>query len=200
MTLAGAAGSYDRRCTHVTSEESQDRAFRGETHVVRLKMPDTPPEFTDLTYGTFGDEYSQRARRKKLVASETGYDDPVIVKSDGLPTYHFANVVDDHHMKITHVIRAAVCLLIMMDRYGSDTIRNGSLQRRSISPCTRLLVGNPPFSLTSACSLTPTSRNSVSAPEVNTSSPCESRESYPRRLSIILLFLAGLTDSTMISS
>lgn len=36
------------------------------------------------------------------------FADPVLIKSDGFPTYHLANVVDDHHMKITHVIRAAV--------------------------------------------------------------------------------------------
>lgn len=38
------------------------------------------------------------------------YDDPILLKSDGNPTYHLANVVDDHHMKITHVIRGTVSL------------------------------------------------------------------------------------------
>jgi glutamyl-tRNA synthetase len=37
------------------------------------------------------------------------YEDPILLKSDGQPTYNLANVVDDHHMKITHVVRATVC-------------------------------------------------------------------------------------------
>lgn len=45
---------------------------------------------------------------------EGSFDDPILLKSDGFPTYHLANVVDDHLMKITHVIRGSVCLLAVV--------------------------------------------------------------------------------------
>lgn len=64
-------------------------------------MPDEVPDVTDLTYGMIT---SKRSKSR-------GLEDPILIKSDGLPTYHLANVVDDHHMEITHVIRAAVSLL-----------------------------------------------------------------------------------------
>ena len=67
--------------------------------MVRLKVPDVYPGYTDLVYGSFG-----TASQKQYGV----YDDPILLKSDGLPTYHLANVVDDHHMRITHVIRAVV--------------------------------------------------------------------------------------------
>lgn len=72
---------------------------RGEGHVVRLKVPEVYPDYTDLVYGSLKTSRSSRLN---------SYDDPVLLKSDGLPTYHLANVVDDHHMRITHVIRAVV--------------------------------------------------------------------------------------------
>lgn len=73
--------------------EVQRRIEAGEPHVVRLKVePGRSVAFTDLVRGD--------------VAFETdGVDDQVLVKSDGLPTYHLANVVDDHAMEITHVVR-----------------------------------------------------------------------------------------------
>ena len=69
-------------------------------------MPDAPPVYKDLVYGTVG----QRLEHDKPLSTATlGYhEDPVLLKSDGLPTYHLANVVDDHSMGITHVIRASV--------------------------------------------------------------------------------------------
>lgn len=58
------------------------------------------PEFTDIVYGKI--QYGEN-----IQAHASGsYEDPVLLKSDGLPTYHLANVVDDHHMGITHVCRA----------------------------------------------------------------------------------------------
>ena len=57
--------------------------------------------YYDLVYGRVGGDKKQR---KNL----NYFEDPVLVKSDGSPTYHLANVVDDHHMKITHVIRGVV--------------------------------------------------------------------------------------------
>lgn len=95
-----AAPTYDartrsrmRNALTMPPEEVAERLARGEEHVVRLKVP--PGErivVQDLIRGT--------------VAFDTdGLDDQVLLKSDGMPTYHLANVVDDHHMGITHVIR-----------------------------------------------------------------------------------------------
>ena len=68
-------------------------------------MPDQDPIYADLIYGTV------RAPPRVKVFDKACFQDPVLIKSDGFPTYHLANVVDDHHMKITHVIRAAVSLI-----------------------------------------------------------------------------------------
>lgn len=84
--------TYDRKCFHDHKEaEKMER-------VIRFKSPDRYEPFTDLIHGQLNlqPQYNNSDRR---------YDDFVIMKSDGLPTYHFANVVDDHLMKITHVIR-----------------------------------------------------------------------------------------------
>jgi glutamyl-tRNA synthetase len=78
-------------------EESDDRAASGAKFVVRLKVPDQYPSYDDLIYGKF--------KPLKKRRGENAYEDPILLKSDGLPTYHLANVVDDYHMKITHVIR-----------------------------------------------------------------------------------------------
>ncbi|KAF2397695.1 hypothetical protein EJ06DRAFT_532688 [Trichodelitschia bisporula] len=93
----GLSTEYDRTCIHIPAEESADRAHRGETHIVRLKDPTHQPDFRDLVFGRIRNE------TRKLAAP--AFEDPVLLKSDGLPTYHLANVVDDHHMRITHVIR-----------------------------------------------------------------------------------------------
>jgi glutamyl-tRNA synthetase len=63
--------------------------------VIRLLVPKRYPIFKDLVYGLV-------EQGKKLT------DDPILLKSDGFPTYHLANVVDDHMMNITHVIRGSV--------------------------------------------------------------------------------------------
>lgn len=82
--------TYDRKCLHQEGE--------GDHPIIRFKSPETYDKITDLLFGTIDlqPQYNPHDRR---------YDDFVIMKSDGLPTYHFANVVDDHLMKITHVIR-----------------------------------------------------------------------------------------------
>lgn len=72
---------------------------------MRLKVPDQYPDFTDIVYGQVGKQKRMGAR---FMHGEPAYEDPVLLKSDGLPTYHLANVVDDHYMEITHVVRAAV--------------------------------------------------------------------------------------------
>ncbi|MCJ1231601.1 Glutamate--tRNA ligase mitochondrial, partial [Toensbergia leucococca] len=78
------------------------RASGGEPHTVRLRVPDIYPEYSDLVYGLVG----KQNRNTSLKYSESAYEDPILLKSDGLPTYHLANVVDDHTMEISHVIRA----------------------------------------------------------------------------------------------
>ena len=100
----GLPTGYDRTCSGIPIEESDDRASKGDSHVVRLKVPDVYPKYNDLVYGSVG-------RPKQRIATKYGekaFEDPILLKSDGLPTYHLANVVDDHHMEITHVIRAVV--------------------------------------------------------------------------------------------
>ncbi|KAH8696685.1 glutamyl-tRNA synthetase [Talaromyces proteolyticus] len=93
---------YDRKCASIRPEEAEDRAAGGEAHVVRLKT-DGYPMFHDLVYGKTGQNRS--GGKKQLEFIDRVYEDPILLKSDGYPTYHLANVVDDHEMKITHVIR-----------------------------------------------------------------------------------------------
>ncbi|KAF8852268.1 glutamyl-tRNA synthetase [Acephala macrosclerotiorum] len=98
---------YDRKCAHIHRNESDDRAAKGEAHVVRLKVPDRYPVYNDLVYGLVR-QRSDLTTKPRVQASALGsFDDPILLKSDGFPTYHLANVVDDHHMKITHVIRGS---------------------------------------------------------------------------------------------
>lgn len=97
----GLATDYDRTCANIPREESDDRAHRHEPHTIRLKVPDQYPKYNDLIYGTF------KPLKKRGHVTESSYEDPILLKSDGLPTYHLANVVDDHLMKITHVIRGS---------------------------------------------------------------------------------------------
>ena len=85
---------YDGRCRDLQPAESARRAAAGETHVVRLAFPHT------------GETLVPDALRGLVTYENDQLDDQVLLKSDGLPTYHLANVVDDHHMAITHVIRA----------------------------------------------------------------------------------------------
>lgn len=101
----GLPSDYDRTCEGLPSEQSDERAFAGEAFVVRLRVPSSPPEYVDLVYGSVG---KPNHNMKAQNLGEALYEDPVLLKSDGHPTYHLANVVDDHHMKITHVVRAAV--------------------------------------------------------------------------------------------
>lgn len=102
----GLPTDYDRRCTHVSVDEADDRAAKGEAHVIRLKVPAVYPEFKDLVYGLV----RNKSEKRPLAMMNPAYEDPILLKSDGFPTYHLANVVDDHHMKITHVVRGAVSM------------------------------------------------------------------------------------------
>jgi glutamyl-tRNA synthetase len=77
----------------LSAEETQAKIEAGEAFVVRFKMPvDRLVEFTDIVRGT-------------VKVNSSTLDDKILFKSDGLPTYHMANVVDDYEMKISHVIR-----------------------------------------------------------------------------------------------
>lgn len=101
-TFAGSEG-YDRTCYHLSKEGSERFAAEGRPYVVRLKEPEIMVEGKDLTYGRI------RMREQKRIGGL--WQDPILLKSNGLPTYHLANVVDDHYMKITHVIRGAEWLI-----------------------------------------------------------------------------------------
>jgi glutamyl-tRNA synthetase len=87
---------YDGLCRGIPGDESARRAAAGEAHVVRLAVPRGEGEKT-----RFVDRL-----RGPLEWDNAQIDDQVLLKSDGFPTYHLANVVDDRLMKITHVIRA----------------------------------------------------------------------------------------------
>ena len=84
---------YDRKCLHLPRSEVENKISSGQPHTIRFLLSPELQTFTDLVYGEFSHD---------VFATE---GDPVIVKSDGFPTYHFANVVDDHTMAVTHVLR-----------------------------------------------------------------------------------------------
>jgi len=89
----GADTGYDRHCRDIDPAESAARAQAGETFVVRMKVPlGGECELQDLLRGRFTKDWAS-------------VDDQILLKSDGFPTYHLANVVDDHLMGVTHVIR-----------------------------------------------------------------------------------------------
>uniref|UniRef100_A0AAV1UZL3 glutamate--tRNA ligase n=1 Tax=Peronospora matthiolae TaxID=2874970 RepID=A0AAV1UZL3_9STRA len=88
----GEATMYDRACLGLNEKEVAERVSHGEPHTIRLRIPPGKTTVKDLLRG-----YIQFVH--------AGIDDQVLMKSDGYPTYHLANVVDDHAMRITHVIR-----------------------------------------------------------------------------------------------
>jgi glutamyl-tRNA synthetase len=91
---AGKTTAYDRLCRDLPEVDVKSKMAQKIPYVVRLKMPaDGMTEFHDQLRG-------------KVEIDNQRLDDQVLIKADGFPTYHFANVVDDHAMKITHVIRA----------------------------------------------------------------------------------------------
>lgn len=86
---------YDKHCLHLNAEEIQEKLSAGVPHVIRQNNP-TEGEtiFEDAIYG-------------KITVDNQELEDMVLLKSDGLPTYNFANVVDDHLMEISHVVRGS---------------------------------------------------------------------------------------------
>lgn len=84
---------YDKHCLHLSKEEVQAKLDAGEPHVIRFNMPtEGTTTFHDEIYGN-------------ITVPNNELDDLILIKSDGFPTYNFANVVDDHLMGITHVVR-----------------------------------------------------------------------------------------------
>lgn len=89
----GETFKYDKHCLHLDKEEAKRRMASGEPFVIRQNVPVTgTASFDDLLFG-------------HVEAPCDTLDDNVLIKQDGLPTYNFANVVDDHLMAITHVMR-----------------------------------------------------------------------------------------------
>lgn len=94
-SIAGENGThtYDRRCRNLSPDEVCARLAAGEPYVIRQKVPDgVVSSYEDMVFG-------------EISVSSEDIEDGVLLKSDGMPTYNFANVVDDHLMGITHVIR-----------------------------------------------------------------------------------------------
>ncbi|HMS63956.1 MAG TPA: glutamate--tRNA ligase [Ignavibacteria bacterium] len=91
--LEGRQTMYDRRARDLGEEEINDNLKKGIPHVIRLKVPlNEEIRFDDLIRGT-------------IKIDTNNIDDQILLKSDGFPTYHLANVVDDHLMQISHIIR-----------------------------------------------------------------------------------------------
>lgn len=92
----GAAfAKYDRHCLGLSKEEVQAKLDAGVPFVIRQKMPDSgTTTFSDVVYGD-------------ITVENTELDDQILMKADSFPTYNFANVVDDHLMHITHVVRGS---------------------------------------------------------------------------------------------
>jgi glutamyl-tRNA synthetase len=86
-------GGYDGKCRNLSQSQINELEQQGIPWVLRFKLEDRMIEYEDLVYGHM---------KGNLAQSETDF---VIIKSDGYPVYHFANVVDDHLMDISHVIR-----------------------------------------------------------------------------------------------
>ena len=86
-------GMYDKHCLHLSPEEIAENLASGKPHVIRLNVPNEgSTTFSDEIYGD-------------ITVNNDELDDMILIKSDGFPTYNFANVVDDHLMGITHVVR-----------------------------------------------------------------------------------------------
>lgn len=108
----GESPGYDRHCRNLSAEERAGYEAEGTTPVLRLKMPlEGEISFEDVIRG-------------EITFSFEDLEDIVLLKSDGFPTYHFANVVDDHLMKISHIMRGDEWIssvpphLVMYEAFG----------------------------------------------------------------------------------
>lgn len=104
---------YDRKCLSDQADISKQIKEKNIPHVIRLLVPEGKTEFDDVVRG-------------KIIIENSNLDDQVLLKSDGFPTYHLGVVVDDHLMKITHVIRGEEWLpstpkhIILYKAFGWD--------------------------------------------------------------------------------
>lgn len=90
---------YDGNCRDLDPDETRERRQAGEPHVIRLRVPEGgETRFTDQLRG-------------EIIVANSEIDDQILIKSDGFPTYHLANVVDDIEFKITDVVRAEEWLI-----------------------------------------------------------------------------------------
>ena len=87
-----AKAKYDRLCLTLNKEQIEEKKANGESFIIRMKIPKGKTSFRDIVHG-------------KVTFDNKEVDDQVILKNDGFPTYHFANVIDDYSMRISHVIR-----------------------------------------------------------------------------------------------
>ena len=93
LTDENGVRTYDKHCRYLSKAEIEEKLNSGAPYVVRFKVPDNVvSSYTDLVFGEIS------------VATED-LEDIILLKSDGMPTYNFANVVDDHTMGITHILR-----------------------------------------------------------------------------------------------
>ncbi|KAF7662362.1 hypothetical protein LDENG_00237350 [Lucifuga dentata] len=95
----GQTPRYDNRCRHLRADQVQGKLAHGTPHVIRFRLEEGVEPFQDLIFGW----------NRHEVAQVEG--DPVVIKADGFPTYHLANIVDDHYMKISHVLRGSEWLI-----------------------------------------------------------------------------------------
>ena len=105
-------GRYDKHCLRLTEEEVREKLAAGVPYVIRQNVPEEGSgSYEDMVYGTVTVDFKD-------------IEDGILLKSDGLPTYNFANVIDDHLMGITHVIRGSEYLSstpkynLMYDAFG----------------------------------------------------------------------------------
>ena len=88
-------GGYDRHCRDLSEAEIQEKLDAGVPYVIRQKMPiEGSTTFTDAVFG-------------EITVENSELQDQILIKQDGYPTYNFANVIDDHTMGITHVVRGS---------------------------------------------------------------------------------------------
>ena len=113
-TLKDDAGNmrYDKHCLKLSKAEIEEKIKKGEPYVIRQNVPEEGTgTYHDLVYGDISVDYKD-------------IEDGILIKSDGMPTYNFANVIDDHLMGITHVIRGIEYLSstpkynLMYDAFG----------------------------------------------------------------------------------
>lgn len=111
MTVNGVK-RYNKKCLELTPSEVEERLARGDAYVIRQNVPtEGVSEYVDMVFGT-------------IAIPNADIEDGILIKSDGMPTYNFANVIDDHMMRITHVIRGTEYLSstpkynLMYDAFG----------------------------------------------------------------------------------